>query len=327
MQLPIESVITSPAPGFSLPLSSVTPDARYTIRGYASAGSGHRISRVELCLRSPNSPEKWRYCTRSFLPGAGRWGGERHWTWCWWELEVSLVELVDAEEIAVRAQDERHDSQPEHSVWNLKGFLGNGIYRVRKRIEAIDDNETGEKKEAVVSFSHPTDTGEPKNGWMVAKEEEKVAGPELGDLKEVDWDEVGKHNKREDMWIVIDGVVCGLAKAGRPSSSIHSLDPLYLTHRRRDRLRLASSWRSRAPPRKRGSRRLHRVREHPRRTCKEYGNYVCRRTCLVGLAGAEADEERRTPRGEIACDPSDSVDCCFARCEGDYYPRYATVYV
>ena len=105
----------------------------------------------------------------------------------------------------MRAQDEKHSAQPDENVWNLKGFMGNGVYTAKKRIV-----ETDGKVEMV--FLHPTDTADPGNGWMEPSAEEKVeearsrAGME--ELKEVGWDEVKRHVRKEDLWIVISWVVC-----------------------------------------------------------------------------------------------------------------------
>lgn len=199
--LPLQSVIVYPAPGERIP---VTQSGTYTIRGFAFTGAGARVTRTEVLFSIPGKPTEWRYATREFLPTPGP--SYKHFTWCFWSLDVPVLDLIACTEISVRAQDEKHASQPDRSVWNFGGFMGNGIYRVQRRLEQE------EHEPACAVFLHPTDTSNPENGWMEKSEEEKVeearsrAGTET--LEEIGWEEIKKHVNKESLWIVMDGVLC-----------------------------------------------------------------------------------------------------------------------
>jgi nitrate reductase (NAD(P)H) len=43
----------------------------------------------------------------------------KYWCWCFWSLEVEILELLGAKEIAVRAWDETLNTQPEKLNWNV----------------------------------------------------------------------------------------------------------------------------------------------------------------------------------------------------------------
>ncbi|KAI9025731.1 hypothetical protein DFJ74DRAFT_48693 [Hyaloraphidium curvatum] len=206
-QLPLQSVIVHPAPGTRLPLSQLSAaSATYKLRGFAFAGSGQRVSKVSVLLSGASLPATWRYAPRTFLPDSMR-HGTKHWTWCHWELDVPAAELLACEEVRVRAFDAGKNTQPEESVFDLGGYMGNGHYVVKPRI--VPAGEGG--GEACLLFLHPTDTSDPGNGWMepsaAVRIESAKAAAGTADLKEMSWDEVKKHAKRDDMWIVIDGVV------------------------------------------------------------------------------------------------------------------------
>ncbi|HVS00305.1 MAG TPA: molybdopterin-dependent oxidoreductase [Thermoanaerobaculia bacterium] len=113
-ELPVNSVICSPGDGESLAAGTVA------VRGYAAAGGGREVARVDL---STDGGRSWTAAT--VLPEDGRWA---------WRLWEGRLELPAGEhEIVCRAWDSAAQTQPEHpsQVWNFKGYMNNAWHRVR----------------------------------------------------------------------------------------------------------------------------------------------------------------------------------------------------
>jgi sulfite oxidase len=111
--LPLNSVIFRPCAGELLEAGPVS------IQGYASASEGHYIERVEL---SSDGGTTWTHATLQEQP--------RPWTWCFWEVTVSLG--PGSHELIVRASDSAGCTQPAdiRQVWNRKGYVNNAWHRV-----------------------------------------------------------------------------------------------------------------------------------------------------------------------------------------------------
>ncbi len=111
---PVNSVICSPLPDDRLPAG------RITARGWAVAGGGREVARVDV---SVDGGATW---TTAEL-GAGESG----WTWRFWEAPLDLS--AGEHEILCRAFDDAAQTQPAHpaEVWNFKGYANNAWHRVR----------------------------------------------------------------------------------------------------------------------------------------------------------------------------------------------------
>lgn len=111
----------------ALPVAEAEP-ATYKLGGYAYAGGGHRISRVEISidagaswiLANVNYPED---LYRSQVFKSEVWGTlditDRDECFCWafWDLEIEVEKLMNAGSVAVRAVDESLNMQGQSMYW------------------------------------------------------------------------------------------------------------------------------------------------------------------------------------------------------------------
>jgi sulfite oxidase len=111
--IPLNAVIWEPGEGALLPSGSTR------IRGWALAGRGRRIDRVEV---STDEGASW---TRARLPA-----NRDPWTWCFWETRVFLA--AGTRTLTVRAWDSAGETQPARplEVWNFKGYANNAWHRI-----------------------------------------------------------------------------------------------------------------------------------------------------------------------------------------------------
>jgi sulfite oxidase len=111
---PVNSVICSPLGGERLPAG------RVTVRGWAVAGGGREVARVDV---SVDGGATWKT--------ANLGAGETGWTWRFWETPLELE--AGEHEILCRAFDEAAQTQPAQptQVWNFKGYANNAWHRVR----------------------------------------------------------------------------------------------------------------------------------------------------------------------------------------------------
>ncbi|KAJ9557525.1 hypothetical protein OSB04_012139, partial [Centaurea solstitialis] len=82
-----------------LPINSWTTQRPYTLRGYAYSG------------------ETWNVCNLDVKEKGNKYG--KFWCWCFWSLEVEVLDLLGAKEVAVRAWDQTLNTQPDKLIWNL----------------------------------------------------------------------------------------------------------------------------------------------------------------------------------------------------------------
>jgi len=118
-ELGVNSVICTPRPG-----EVVAPGA-VPVRGYAIAGGGRRVERVEL---SGDGGETWSPV--DLYPDRGAW------SWRFWRGALGLTP-GEEHEIVVRATDSAGETQPADvaAVWNFKGYMNNAWHRVRVRVD------------------------------------------------------------------------------------------------------------------------------------------------------------------------------------------------
>lgn len=206
--LSINSAIAYPAHDEKLVIGPNPEKQKYSIRGYAYAGAGRRITRVEISLDKGQSkvshltipnPEfranmssfiGWNLAEVSYSEDLYRnapedtmlFGGRLDVSWrdtclCWifWSLDVPVSSLSNAEDIVVRAMDDSMNIQPRDTYWSVLGMMHNSWFRIAIRKEAGGQ---------VLRFEHPTQPALQKGGWM-----ERVNN-EGGDLLDLNWGEM-----------------------------------------------------------------------------------------------------------------------------------------
>ncbi|KAK7957038.1 uncharacterized protein PG986_006260 [Apiospora aurea] len=149
----------------------------YAVRGYAYAGGGKRVTRVEITLNKGKTwllanivyPEdEYRQAPDDDTLHGGRldvsWR-ESCFCWCFWHLDIPIDSLAQADDIMVRAMDESMMVQPRDMYWSVLGMLNNPWFRVVIHKEAHE-----------LRFEHPTQPALMPGGWM---ERVKKAGGNL----------------------------------------------------------------------------------------------------------------------------------------------------
>ncbi|CAL0317905.1 unnamed protein product [Lupinus luteus] len=209
-ELNINSVITTPCHEEILPINSWTTQSPYIMRGYAYSGGGRKVTRVEVTM---DGGEMWYVCTLEHEEKPNKYG--KYWCWCFWSLEVEVLDLLGAKEIAVRAWDESHNTQPHKLIWNVMGMMNNCWFKVKTNVCKPHKGEIG------IVFEHPTQPGNQSGGWM-AKERhlEKSSEPTHPTLKKsvstpfmntatkmYSISEVKKHTNPDSAWIIVHGHV------------------------------------------------------------------------------------------------------------------------
>ncbi|WCJ44582.1 Nitrate reductase [NADH] [Euphorbia peplus] len=208
-ELNINSVITTPSHEEVLPINSWTTQRPYTLKGYAYSGGGKKVTRVEVTL---DGGDTWQVCNLDHQEKPNKFG--KFWCWCFWTLEVEVLDLLGAKEIAVRAWDETHNTQPEKLIWNVMGMMNNCWFRIKTNVCKRHRGEIG------IVFEHPTVPGNQSGGWM-AKErhleissennqtlKRSVSTPFMNNsFKTFAMAEVKRHNTVDSCWIIVHGHV------------------------------------------------------------------------------------------------------------------------
>ncbi|MCO5597237.1 hypothetical protein L7F22_051313 [Adiantum nelumboides] len=216
-ELNINSVITSPAHGEVVQITVQTP---YILRGYAYSGGGRKVIRVEVTL---DQGQTWRDARVIHNEKPTKYG--KYWCWCFWELPIDVVDLLQAKELAVRAWDAAMNTQPQNLTWNVLGMMNNCWFKVKINICNINStNSIG------LNFEHPTVPGNQIGGWMQAAPSEAAAAepgpakvaiarslstPALSNhasLRIISNAELKEHNTPESPWIVVHNSVYDCTK-------------------------------------------------------------------------------------------------------------------
>jgi nitrate reductase (NAD(P)H) len=226
------SAIAFPAHDEKLSIASA-PEP-YNVQGYAYSGGGRRITRCDISL---DKGKTWRLAKIDYAEDKYRayedhelFGGrldmdwrETSFCWCFWNLDIAVSELKEADDILVRAMDEAMCIQPRDMYWSVLGMMNNPWYRI-----AIH------KEDDTLRFEHPTQPALIPGGWMERVKKaggnltngywgEKLGGeePEHSAIEEekdikmtkdgvdkiVSLDELKKHDKAESPWFVVNGEV------------------------------------------------------------------------------------------------------------------------
>lgn len=200
----LNSVIVRPGQGEKIKLDAEQKRELYRVAGFAYGGSGHRINRVEVSLDDGRS---WLYCPRTFPEFPIR-HGNKFWTWVHWHVDVEISNLVRAESITVRCFNSAQDRQPREHYWNISGSMNNAWYVVKP--ETVHHDEDDASTTPYLSFRHPTEPGNGEGGWMKPSTQEQtpVATEDTAaSQKQFTREEIEKHNRDDDCWIVVGGKV------------------------------------------------------------------------------------------------------------------------
>ncbi|GAB4844858.1 Nitrate reductase [NADH] 1 [Ancistrocladus abbreviatus] len=208
-ELNINSVITTPCHEEILPINSFTTQRPYTLRGYAYSGGGRKVTRVEVTM---DGGETWHICQLDHPEKPNKYG--KFWCWCFWSLEVEVLDLLSAKEIAVRAWDESLNTQPEKLIWNVMGMMNNCWFRVKTNVCKPHKGEIG------IIFEHPTQPANQPGGWMARERhleqsadgsatlKKSVSSPFMNTTSKMySMSEVKKHSSADSAWIVVHGHV------------------------------------------------------------------------------------------------------------------------
>ncbi|KAG6511813.1 nitrate reductase [NADH]-like [Zingiber officinale] len=208
-ELNINSVITTPGHDEILPINAHTTQRPYYMKGYAYSGGGRKVTRVEVTL---DGGDTWLVCDLDHPEKPNKYG--KYWCWCFWSVELEVLQLLTAKEIAVRAWDESHNTQPEKLIWNLMGMMNNCWFKVKVNVCRPHKGEIG------LMFEHPTQPGNQSGGWMVRQKHIETAEAPSQKLKkststpfmntatkQYTMSEVRKHASRDSAWIVVHGHV------------------------------------------------------------------------------------------------------------------------
>ncbi|KAJ6109362.1 hypothetical protein N7486_001596 [Penicillium sp. IBT 16267x] len=162
-------------------LDLATAGSTYTAKGYAYAGGGRRITRVEISLDKGKSwrlaeidyaEDKYREFEGNLFGGKiDMWKRESCFCWSFWSLKIPVSDLADSGALLVRAMDDGMMVQPRDMYWSVLGMMNNPWFRV-----------TITKEGNHLKFEHPTHPVR-AGGWM---EKAKKAG---GDLTNGNWGE------------------------------------------------------------------------------------------------------------------------------------------
>jgi nitrate reductase (NAD(P)H) len=134
--LNVNSAIATPDHNEILDTKNREPQELYTLRGYAYAGGGRRVTRVEVslddgtvwCLAAITYPEDLYRSVVHTDPVYGRLDltdSDSCFCWCFWSFEVPIAQLNDCDVISVRCMDDSLASQPRDIYWNATGMMNN----------------------------------------------------------------------------------------------------------------------------------------------------------------------------------------------------------
>ncbi|CAL1702986.1 unnamed protein product [Somion occarium] len=172
-ELNINSAIVKPAHDETITVNPGESDkdlSSYTVKGYAYSGGGRRVTRVEVSL---DDGDTWVLANIDYPEDLYRQAvyespiygtldltqNDYSFCWCFWTLDVTLVDLMSSNSIAVRAMDESMNIQPRDMYLNATSMMNNWWFRV-----AI--HKTSVASGFLLRFEHPTLVDGRSGGWM-----------------------------------------------------------------------------------------------------------------------------------------------------------------
>jgi nitrate reductase (NAD(P)H) len=215
-------------------LNIVSAPKTYNVQGYAYSGGGRRVTRCEISL---DKGRTWRLANIDYAEDKYRayedkqlFGGrldmdwrETSFCWCFWNLDISVAELKETDDILVRAMDEAMCVQPRDMYWSVLGMMNNPWFRI-----------VVHKEDDTLRFEHPTQPALIPGGWMERVKKaggnltnsywgEKIGGEEPehaaiekekvikmtkdGVDKIISLDELKEHDNPDKPWFVVNGEV------------------------------------------------------------------------------------------------------------------------
>jgi nitrate reductase (NAD(P)H) len=134
--LNVNSAIACPDDDEVLTISGQVLEQAYTIKGYAYAGGGRRVTRVEVSfddgctwsLAGISYPED---LFRAVVHSDSTYGtidltdSDTCFCWCFWSYEASYELLNKSAAVMVRCMDESLALQPRDMYWNATGMMNN----------------------------------------------------------------------------------------------------------------------------------------------------------------------------------------------------------
>ncbi|CAE6470025.1 unnamed protein product [Rhizoctonia solani] len=170
-----------------VPQTVDTTELLYPIRGYAYAGGGRRITRVEVSL---DEGITWNLAEitypedlyRSVCYNDESYGSldlterDNCFCWCFWTFPVPLSELAKSHCIMCRAMDESLALQQRDMYWNPTGMM---------KWFRIAIHRTESNNQPALRFEHPTLAGTASGGWMQRMKEagQSVIYPTFGPVQ------------------------------------------------------------------------------------------------------------------------------------------------
>ena len=121
-ELNVQAAICSPQDG-----SAISNGLSFTVQGYAIAGGGRRIVRVEV---SVNGGETWTEASLFSSEQPYKQFSNTYWAWTFWSLYLERFPSPCV--IICRAWDSSFNCMPEDGskMWNLRGVMNNCWHRV-----------------------------------------------------------------------------------------------------------------------------------------------------------------------------------------------------
>ncbi|KAJ6145741.1 nitrate reductase (NADPH) niaD or niiA-Penicillium chrysogenum [Penicillium chermesinum] len=194
--LNVNSVAVFPEHEEELDLS--TASSTYTAKGYAYAGGGRRVTRVEISLDRGKSwrlanieyaEDKYREWDGDLFGGqVDMWKRESCFCWSFWSLSIPISDLATSDALLVRAMDESMMAQPRDMYWSVLGMMNNPWFRVTISKE---DNLLRREGEAPMEI-------EPGKEINMKKE---------GLSRIIDLQELKANSTSENPWFVVNGEV------------------------------------------------------------------------------------------------------------------------
>jgi nitrate reductase (NAD(P)H) len=134
--LNVNSAIACPDHDEILDTADQPPNATYTLKGYAYAGGGRRVTRVEVSsddgdtwsLADISYPEDQFRSVTHFDPVYGSLDPTEFDTcfcWCFWSFDIEMLVLKTSRAVMVRSMDESMAIQPRDMYWNPTGMMNN----------------------------------------------------------------------------------------------------------------------------------------------------------------------------------------------------------
>ena len=203
----INSVITSPDHNETLIIGK--GHVTHQFEGYAYAGAGKKVIRVELSL---DGGKRWVPADIDCQERCSRYG--KYWCWVRWTAEVEINLLVASRNVFVRAWDQTMNSQPRSECWNVMGMMNNTWYGVRVNVGWLG-------RGLVLEFVHPADISA-LNGWMSKGPADTVrqvhsagqlcSANDAQKRRKITREELVSHASEDSCWIQIDEKIYDVTK-------------------------------------------------------------------------------------------------------------------